>query len=147
ETLVAYVVGEADDLLGHAAAALPSYMVPALVIPIDAMPLTPNGKTDRLPPPAAAPPARPRGGEPYTPAQRRVAQVFAEVLGCGPVGVDDDFFALGGHSLLAAKTVARLGGLPIGEMFAHPTVGALAPVLEQHVLEQHLLEQHAGEQV
>src|SRR3984957_54577 len=86
------------------------------------------------------------GGEPRTPAQRRVAQVFAEVLGCGPVGVDDDFFALGGHSLLAAKTVARLGGLPIGELFDHPTVGDLAAVLEQHLLEQHVLEQHAGEQ-
>ncbi|MDX6344299.1 MAG: hypothetical protein QOH87_4437, partial [Trebonia sp.] len=136
ETLVAYVVGEADDLLGHAAAVLPSYMVPALVIPIDAMPLTPNGKTDRLALPAVRPTARPRGGEPHTPAQRRVAQVLAEVLGCGPVGVDDDFFALGGHSLLAAKTVARLGGLPIGELFAHPTVGALAAVLEQHAGEQ-----------
>ena len=136
ETLVAYVVGEADDLLGHAAAALPSYMVPALVMPIDALPLTPNGKIDRLALPAAAPAARSRGGEPRTPAQRRVAQVLAEVLGCGPVGVDDDFFALGGHSLLAAKTVARLGGVPIGELFAHPTVGGLAAVLERHAGEQ-----------
>ena len=80
----------------------------------------------RLALPAAAPTAREGGGEPRTPAQRRVAQVFAEVLGCGPVGVDDDFFALGGHSLLAAKTVARLGGLPFGELFDHPTVGDLA---------------------
>jgi hypothetical protein len=150
EMLVAYVVGEADDLLGHAAAALPSYMVPALVIPIDAMPLTPNGKTDRLALPVVRPTAgraaQPRGGEPHTPAQRRVAQVFTEVLGCGPAGVDDDFFALGGHSLPAAKTVARLGGLPIGELFAHPTVGALATVLEQHVLEQHTGDQHTGDQ-
>lgn len=140
ETLVAYVIGEADDLLGHAAAALPAYMVPALVIPIDAMPLTPNGKIDRLALPAAVPTVRstvrPRGGEPQTRAQRRVAQVFAEVLGCGPVGVDDDFFALGGHSLLAAKTVARLGNLPISELFAHPTVAAVATVLEQHAGEQ-----------
>ena len=66
------------------------------------------------------------------------------MLGCGPVGVDDDFFALGGHSLLAAKTVARLGGLPIGELFDHPTVGDLAPVLEQHVLERHAGEQAAA---
>jgi amino acid adenylation domain-containing protein len=86
--------------------------------------------------PAAAPTAREGGGEPRTPAQRRVARVFAEVLGCGPVGVDDDFFALGGHSLLAAKMVARLGGLPIGELFAHPTVGDLAAVLERHAGEQ-----------
>ena len=136
ETLVAYVVGQAGDLLGHAAAALPSYMVPALFVPIDALPLTPNGKIDRLALPAVQPTERARGGEPRTPAQRRVAQVLAEVLGCGPVGVDDDFFALGGHSLLAAKTVARLGGLPIGELFAHPTVGALAAVLEQQAGEQ-----------
>ncbi len=108
----------------------------ALLDAIDAMPLTPNGKTDRLALPAAAPTAREGGGEPRTPAQRRVAQAFAEVLGCGPVGVDDDFFALGGHSLLAAKTVARLGGLPIGELFGHPKVGDLATVLERHAGEQ-----------
>jgi amino acid adenylation domain-containing protein len=136
EMLVAYVVGQADDLPGHAAAALPSYMIPTLFIPLDALPLTPNGKLDRRALPAVQPAARGRGDEPRTPAQRRVAQVLAEVLGCGPVGVDDDFFALGGHSLLAAKTVARLGGLPIGELFAHPTVGALAAVLEQHAGEQ-----------
>jgi amino acid adenylation domain-containing protein len=93
-------------------------------------------RTDRLPPPAAASAARAGGGEPRTPAQHRVAQVFAEVLGCGPVGVDDDFFALGGDSLLAAKTVARLDGLPFAELFAHPTVGDLAAVLERHAVEQ-----------
>ena len=108
------------------------------------MPLTPNGKTGRLALPVAAPRARAGGGEPRTPAQRRVAQAFAEVLECGPVGVDDDFFALGGDSLLAAKTAARLDGLPIGELFAHPTVGDLAAVLATAVLEQHEAEQAAA---
>jgi amino acid adenylation domain-containing protein len=101
-----------------------------------ARPRTPNGETDRLALPVAAPPTRENGGEPRTPSQRRVAQVFAEVLGCGPVGVDDDFFALGGDSLLAAKTVTRLDGLPIGELFGHPTVGDLAAVLERHEVEE-----------
>ncbi len=129
-----------EDIAAH-----PDARISELAL-LDAMPLTQDGKTGRLARPAAAPTARPGGGEPRTPAQRRVAQVFAEVLGCGPVGVDDDFFALGGHSLLAAKTAVRLGGLPVGELFDHPTVGDLAPVLEQHVLEQHRLERHAGEQ-
>ncbi|ACU73925.1 amino acid adenylation domain protein [Catenulispora acidiphila DSM 44928] len=135
ELLVAYVVGDigdADDLIAHAAAALPAAMVPALVVAIDALPLTPNGKIDRRALPAVRPEQpRARGSAPRTPAQRRVADVFTDVLGHGPLGVNDDFFALGGHSLLAAKAVARLDRLPIGDLFANPTVSGLAAVMER----------------
>ena len=127
-----------EDIAAH-----PDARISELAL-LDAVPFTPNGTTGRLALPGVPPRVREGGGEPRTPAQRRVAQAFAEVLECGPVGVDDDFFALGGDSLLAAKTVARLGGLPIGELFAHPTVGDLAPVLEQHMLEQHAGEQAAA---
>ncbi|MBZ4321610.1 non-ribosomal peptide synthetase [Streptomyces huiliensis] len=86
---------------------LPDFMLPARILVLDAMPLTVNGKVDRraLPEPAH----RPAGvREPRTPAERVVADAFAEVLGLDRVSVDDDFFALGGHSLLAARLLQRL---------------------------------------
>ncbi|MFC6080609.1 amino acid adenylation domain-containing protein [Sphaerisporangium aureirubrum] len=134
QTLVAYVVGEPDrDAL---AARLPSFMVPAVFVAMERLPLTPNGKLDRRALPAPAP-VEPGGGRPpATPAERLIAAVFAEVLGLDhpgapPVGADDDFFALGGHSLLATKVVARVADalgvrVPVRELFAGPTVAALA---------------------
>ncbi|MEV7969497.1 amino acid adenylation domain-containing protein [Sphaerisporangium sp. NPDC088356] len=156
ETLVAYVIGQADraaltDLL-------PAYMIPSVFVPMTEFPLTPNGKLDRkaLPDPEAPVPGR--GRRPETPAEHRIAAIFAEVLqpgeaagrgatgtagpavdgrtGAGWVGADDDFFALGGHSLLATKVVARLADalgvrIPVRELFAHPTVAGLAAVAER----------------
>ncbi|GIH41668.1 non-ribosomal peptide synthetase [Microbispora corallina] len=135
ERLVAYVVGEADrdDL----AARLPASMVPAVFVPMDALPLTPNGKVDRRALPAPERRLTREGRPPATAAERRVAEVFAEVLGLGAVSevsAEDDFFALGGHSLLATRVVARLGGrVPVRELFAHPDVAGLARVLEAHL--------------
>ncbi|GII31096.1 non-ribosomal peptide synthetase [Planotetraspora mira] len=136
DALVAFVVGDAPDLAAHAAAALPSYMVPAVVVDMDALPLTPNGKVDRLALPSAVavrPAAAPSRTPPRTWAERRVAAVFAEVLGVEEVGVEDDFFALGGHSLLAAKVVARMDAVPIRELFDHPTVAGFAARLADGV--------------
>ncbi|MEW9529367.1 amino acid adenylation domain-containing protein [Microbispora sp. NPDC049125] len=137
ERLVAYVVGEADrDAL---AARLPAWMVPSVLVPMDALPLTPNGKVDRRalpepPSPTGSPAYGPSGGgsgrRPDTPAERRVAEVFADVLGVGDVTAEDDFFSLGGHSLLATRVVARLGAaVPVRELFAHPDVEGFARVL------------------
>ena len=66
---------------------------------------------------------------PRTDAERRVAAVFAEVLGLDEVGAFDDFFTLGGHSLLAVKAIARLGAIPVRELFDHPTVAEFAECL------------------
>ncbi|GAB1823417.1 amino acid adenylation domain-containing protein [Herbidospora sp. RD11066] len=133
EVLVAYVVGDHGDLLAGLRERLPAYMVPSIVIPLDALPLTPNGKVDRraLPAPAAS------AGEiePRTPTERVVAEAFAEVLGLGKVGAEADFFMVGGHSLLATKVTARLTRrlgveIPVRELFGAPTVEALAAVLD-----------------
>ncbi|WP_417629250.1 amino acid adenylation domain-containing protein [Nocardia lasii] len=94
-------------LLAHARAALPAYMVPSTLVTLTALPLNPSGKLDRkaLPVPAFTTRAyRP----PTTPLQRAVAEVYAEVLGAGKVGLDDDFFELGGNSLIATKAISRL---------------------------------------
>ncbi|MEV6986916.1 amino acid adenylation domain-containing protein [Sphaerisporangium sp. NPDC051017] len=130
--LVAYVIGQADR--AALADRLPAYMLPSVYVPMDAFPLTPNGKLDRRALPDPGPSAPAGGRPPETPAERRVAAVFTEVLGLDrPIGADDDFFALGGHSLLATKVVARLAGtlgvrVPVRELFTHPTVAGLAAV-------------------
>ncbi|QMU69850.1 non-ribosomal peptide synthetase [Streptacidiphilus sp. P02-A3a] len=140
ENLVAfYLPGTAeaadrDSLADHLSRHLPPYMLPSSYVPLPELPLTPNGKVDRkaLPYPAAV--ARPTGRPVRTGAERLVAEVFAEVLGVPEVGALDDFFALGGHSLRAAMAAARLSArtgaeLPVSEVFAHPTVEALARLL------------------
>ncbi|HVH12869.1 MAG TPA: phosphopantetheine-binding protein, partial [Longimicrobium sp.] len=72
---------------------------------------------------------------PRTPAERTVAEVFAAVLGIERAGALDDFFALGGHSLLAMHVWShlrdRLGvDLPLRALFEHPTVEALARMVD-----------------
>ncbi|WP_219501730.1 non-ribosomal peptide synthetase [Nonomuraea ceibae] len=128
--------GEAvpQALAAHARAMLPASMVPAAFVPVPALPLTPNGKVDRaaLPDPDVVRGARP----PATPAERLVAEVFAEVLGLDAVGADDGFFDLGGHSLLASRAGARLTcalgtEVAVRALFDHPTVAALAAELDK----------------
>ncbi|MYW13887.1 amino acid adenylation domain-containing protein, partial [Streptomyces sp. SID2563] len=106
--LVAYTVaadGEAApgwaELRAHLAATLPEHMVPAAHVRLDALPVTPNGKTDRRALPAPESPAAAGGRAPRTARERELCEVFAQTLGVPEVGVTDDFFALGGHSLLA----------------------------------------------
>ncbi|MET0398838.1 MAG: amino acid adenylation domain-containing protein, partial [Longimicrobiaceae bacterium] len=139
--LVGYVV-PADPALTTGAvrealrAGLPEYMVPSAFVLLDALPTTPSGKVDRraLPAPgwehAAGAYAAPR-----TPTEELLAGIWAEVLGHGRVGVDEDFFALGGHSLLAMRVqfrVERCFGVevPLRALFETPTVAGLARHVE-----------------
>ena len=112
---------------------LPGYMVPAVVVVLDEIPLTPAGKLDRR-----ALPAPDFGVQaavfraPGSPVEEIVAGIFAEVLGLERVGVDDDFFALGGDSIMAIQLVARAkaAGVVISprEVFERKTVAGLARV-------------------
>ena len=114
--LVAYVVAEpgvtihGSDVRRTLRDRLPDYMVPSIVLPIDALPRTPNGKIDRkaLPDPLAGR-SDAEFVEPRTEHERAVAGVWRELLGVERVGVLDNFFEIGGHSLLAIRATARLG--------------------------------------
>ncbi|WP_197361415.1 non-ribosomal peptide synthetase, partial [Streptomyces clavuligerus] len=157
--LVAYLVPEPGHLLNTPAIrqdltqSLPDYMVPTAYIPLDAIPLTANGKLDKrnLPAPDSA---TLRTADTYTaprtPLEQHIAEVWRDVLGVDRVGVHDSFFELGGDSLRAvtlvgalrtagyevsvrdifdARTVARLGELT-GEAQGHSVVQRLVQPFE-----------------
>ncbi|MEU7005499.1 amino acid adenylation domain-containing protein [Streptomyces sp. NPDC046332] len=119
-------------LRDHLKAALPDYMVPSALVPVDTLPLTVNGKLDvrALPAPDFAGTGTSRS--PRTPREETLCALFAEVLGLpeGSVGIDSDFFELGGHSLLATRLVSRArtaldAELAIRDLFEAPTVAEL----------------------
>ncbi|MCR3750351.1 non-ribosomal peptide synthetase [Lentzea californiensis] len=106
--LVGYVVGDLapDEVREAMAQRVPDHLVPAVVVPLDALPVNHNGKLDR----AALPAPRTSGGgrAPRTERERVLVDVVAEATGAAGVGVDDDFFALGGDSIIAIAVSSRL---------------------------------------
>uniref|UniRef100_UPI003F495FFE amino acid adenylation domain-containing protein n=1 Tax=Streptomyces chartreusis TaxID=1969 RepID=UPI003F495FFE len=137
QQLVAYLVPEpgaavdAAALRAHAAERLPEYMIPALFLELDALPLSANGKLDRRALPAAGRPdgRRPDAGSGEG-AASVLARLMAEVLGLPEVGVEDNFFELGGDSIVSIRLVslARKEGLTVTarQVFQHPTAAGLA---------------------
>jgi amino acid adenylation domain-containing protein len=132
--LVAYVVGnaEAGALREHLGRELPEYMVPAAFVPMDALPLTANGKLDRkaLPAPEGDAYARRSYEAPLGEVEAALAGIWSEVLGVERVGRWDHFFELGGHSLLAIRMIERMrrAGLhtDVRALFTTPVLAELA---------------------
>ncbi len=129
--LLAYVTPSTVDtsaLAERLAGQLPAHLLPAQILAIAELPLTANGKLDRdrLPEPESAPATASAGH-----AEQVCRELFAEVLGLGAVGPQEDFFALGGHSLLATRLLGSLREalgvrLPIRALFESPTPAELA---------------------
>ena len=125
------------ELLAHLQDKLPEYMVPSAFILLNALPLTANGKIDRR-----ALHKLTDAGEfaedafvpPQTSEQKRLAEIWRDIMKLERVGIHDDFFELGGHSLLAPRILARIRErcgveLPLRALFEAPTVAELAQVL------------------
>jgi acyl carrier protein len=115
--LVAYLVYQAGEDLTvtevrrHVRQQLPDYMVPSLVVALDALPLTPNGKIDRkaLPDPLAG--AQRSGATREAPApglEQALAAIWREILQVEGIGAEDNFFELGGHSLLSLRVATAV---------------------------------------
>ena len=142
--LVAYIVATpgsslwANDLRAFLLQKLPEYMVPAIFVPLESLPLTANGKLDRKALPA---PDQTRHEldetivSPRTPFEATLASIWSEVLKLDKVGIHDNFFNLGGHSLLAIQVITRIRNrfsldLPVRALFEAPTIAQLASRLE-----------------
>lgn len=116
---------------------LPEYMVPAVFVPLPALPRNANQKIDRraLPAPEAVQARRVEYVAPRSELESRLAADWGELLGLDKVGVNDNFFDLGGHSLLATQALSKLRGHHRGELglqqfFEHPTIAQLAGFLD-----------------
>ncbi|MDX3192680.1 amino acid adenylation domain-containing protein [Streptomyces sp. MN03-5084-2B] len=134
--LVGYLVGAAD--CSALTRILPGYLVPEVVVLLDALPVAPSGKLDRAALPAPEPGERVPYVVPRTAAEELVAEVLGELLGVEKVGVHDDFFTLGGNSLLAIRAANRLReqtGVDLGVrvLFGVRTVAELAAELERRI--------------
>jgi amino acid adenylation domain-containing protein len=146
--LVAYIVyrpGEvqtASDMRNYIRQRLPEYMIPSLIVELERIPLTPNGKVDRLALPD--PFTRAEGAihgftEPVTPTEEALVAIWREVLKAEQVGVEDDFFEAGGHSLLAMQVVSRVErafgvSVSVRRFFESPTIRALASHIEPRLI-------------
>jgi len=107
-------------------------MVPSLVLALEALPSTPNGKLDRR---ALAALAQRQAGQtgaapPRTPTEQALAAIWADLLGLAQVGIHDNFFELGGHSVLAIQIVSRIRQefqipFELRALFERPTVAQL----------------------
>ncbi|WP_213042224.1 non-ribosomal peptide synthetase, partial [Nitrospira defluvii] len=142
--LAAYVVPQegrsidSDRLRTALQAQLPEYMVPSIVLTLDSLPRTPNGKVDRraLYAPDLSGLHEATYLAPRTVTEELLAGIWADILGLERVGVRDHFFELGGHSLLATQVVSRIRRafhieLPLRAAFECPTVADLAQTIDR----------------
>ncbi|SFE91411.1 non-ribosomal peptide synthase domain TIGR01720/amino acid adenylation domain-containing protein [Chitinophaga sp. CF118] len=134
--LVAYVVPlnnfNKETLLAYLESKLPDYMVPLIVL-LENMPLTANGKINRnvLPDPEATDFSTGIYVAPRNETEAKIATIWQQLLPVAQIGIYDNFFELGGHSLLAIRLLGIMrrelqAELEVKDLFAHATIAALA---------------------
>ncbi len=135
--LLAYVTPDtlqADPLCALLATQLPEPLMPAAIVPLAAMPLTPNGKLDRqaLPEPCPGAGTESEDAAPRNDTETVLANIWSAVLQREHVGIHDNFFDLGGDSILSLQVIARArrAGLKVTpkQVFEQQTVARLAAV-------------------
>lgn len=146
QNLIAYVVLRStesnitnEQLLHHLRKVLPDYMIPALIIILNAMPLTPNGKIDRrnLPLPEMDNTLMQQVELVISPdfsTEQKLVAIWSSLLRRKHVGVEENFFEIGGNSLLATEVILKIRELfliqlPVSKLFESPTIVALAKVI------------------
>lgn len=132
-----------EQLVGYLSSRLPQYMVPADLIPLERLPLTSNGKVNRLALPALAEwqAVNPKeaDGLPRTPVENELRDIWCSILKKKEIGMNENFFTLGGDSLLAMKLIAEVRErlkvqVPLGSLFEAPTIAGLAEQTETMLL-------------
>ncbi|HEU5331337.1 MAG TPA: amino acid adenylation domain-containing protein [Actinocrinis sp.] len=154
--LVGYVVAsdagvgvEGEVVRGFVAQRLPSFMVPGVVVVLESLPVTVNGKVDRgaLPEPVRLERAVFRAAGSVV--EQVVCSVLEAVLGVERVGVDDGFFALGGDSITAIQLVARVRAagwrITPRQVFSTATLGELAATAQPESPPTHDTTNHDGD--
>ncbi|MBW8873678.1 MAG: amino acid adenylation domain-containing protein [Acidobacteria bacterium] len=134
--LVAYLVAAAGEVLDEErlraalGGKLPEWMVPATFVTLTSMPLNTSGKLDRSALPEPEAPRLAGAALPRTAAERKMAEIWAQVLGLDAVGIHDNFFSLGGDSILSILIASRANqagfNLSPRLLFKHQTVAELA---------------------
>ncbi|OIK19912.1 surfactin non-ribosomal peptide synthetase SrfAA [Bacillus amyloliquefaciens] len=138
--LCAYFVGlreiSSRELREHTAKDLPAYMIPAVFIQMDELPLTGNGKIDRraLPMPDVTAANAVSYTAPRNETEQKLTDIWAEVLQMERVGIQDQFFEIGGHSLAGMKLLALIQQtfgvrLTLKDLFTSPTAAGLAKLI------------------
>lgn len=135
QTLCGYYVSEVpvdtQELTAFMSKTLTNYMIPAVFVHLESMPMTANGKVDKraLPEPVITIESR-SGRVAQTELEKKFCDMFAMALGMDQVYADDDFFALGGTSLSASKVAMKCMteqiNVAYADIFEYPTPEKLA---------------------
>ncbi|WP_432401626.1 amino acid adenylation domain-containing protein [Wukongibacter sp. M2B1] len=142
KTLCGYIVFEggtkAGELREYLQEYLPGYMIPTYIVPIEKMPLSPNGKVDRkaLPEPDEDMRTGVEYVAPRDETEEKLAVLWQEILGVERVGINDNFFEIGGHSLKATNLVSRIHKefnveVPLTEIFRLKTIEGLSGCIKK----------------
>jgi len=132
-------VFEVNELRRFLNQRLPDYMIPAVFMQLNELPLMPNGKVDRRALPApdfSSAKVQQEFIEPRDQTETVMAGIWSGLLRVDRVGILDDFFELGGHSMLAAQIISRvrdafLVELPLSSIFEKPTVAGLSQMVSE----------------
>ena len=147
KAIYAYVVSEKEaDIAGireELGRSLPEYMIPSYMTQIDKIPVTRNGKLDRR----ALPDIEARSGNEYVAprneTERKICEIFSEILNVEQVSIKDSFFELGGHSLRATRLVNRIEAetgsrIALRQVFSNPTPEKLAELITGATAEEYV---------
>lgn len=125
-----------SELKAFLQACLPEYMVPSVFIPIDAIPLTANGKLDKAALPSPQLTIQHNYKAPVSKTEKALAQIWSRELGIESIGLENDFFELGGHSLSAARVISLINhyfgkNIHIQDLYQAPTITQLGQVIDK----------------